>query len=820
MKKCGAILSLSVISALMIAGCGNGGGNGNGDGPGENLTPIADAGADQSVEEQVVVELDATNSRDDDGSIVTYAWSQVGIPAVALTGADTATASFTAPTTGQITVLVFRLTVTDDQGATHSDEVSVTVSPEGSVVFGLDDRPSNTTCLIPDPPAETAEIALERAFAALSFTQPVGLLQAPGVDDRWYVVEQAGVVRTFKAGDSAATIYADIQSKVTSGGERGLLGMAFHPDFPTTPYVYLSYTATNNGLRSVISRFTVTSGSLDTASEQVILDLAQPYGNHNGGQIGFGPDGYLYIGFGDGGSQGDPDNHGQNTHTLLGSMLRIDVDAATPYAIPSDNPFASSSGCGNGNGCPEIWAWGFRNPWRWSFDQSNGQLWASDVGQDAREEVSIVEKGNNYGWRCYEGNILYNGDGCGSAGNYTFPVAEYSHTEGCSITGGYVYRGSVIPALQGAYLYGDFCSGTVWGYFGSGTSPRVLLSTSHRISSFAQGNDGEMYLISFNQGQIHRVVNQASTTTGNGFPQKLSQTGCFDSSDPKIPASGLIPYDLNAPLWSDGTEKHRWFALPDDKAITIEADGDWNFPVGSVLAKEFSLAGKRIETRLLVRHDDGRWGAYSYEWDDQERDATLLTTGKTKQIAGQSWAYPSRAQCIECHTDAAIFALGPETPQLNRLYTYPSTGRTANQLTTYDKVGLFDAPLPEPAENLDALPVPTDAAKPLEARARAYLHENCSGCHRPGGIGNVTFDLRYQIPLAETGICDVQPEKGNLGVTNARLLAPGAPERSMISRRMHSLDTAQRMPPLGSSVVDSEGVGVIDDWIRSVSSCP
>ena len=370
------------------------------------------------------------------------------------------------------------------------------------------------------PPAGPSTFTLERAFPAMSFASPVAMLQAPGDNTRWFVVERGGGSADGKVivfpNDNAATppqAAEFISIPVDASGEGGLLGMAFHPNFPATPQVFLSYTRTGpdaqHPLTSVISRFTSRDGgaTLDPASEQVILTLDQPYTNHDGGNIAFDRFGNLFIGFGDGGSANDPQNNGQNVNTLLGKLLRIDVDGAPAagknYAIPADNPFAAAGGA------PEIYAWGLRNPWRWSFDRDTGRLWLADVGQDAWEEVDIVELGGNYGWNVCEGAHLRGSSApCGNAA-FTDPISEYDHFDGrCAITGGYVYRGADIPGLFGAYLFGDFCSGTIWTLREMpGAAPLVEAAVSSGLSvvSFAQSNDGEVYVVNLG-GTLHKVV--------------------------------------------------------------------------------------------------------------------------------------------------------------------------------------------------------------------------------------------------------------------------------------------------------------------------
>ncbi|WP_455365304.1 PQQ-dependent sugar dehydrogenase [Kaarinaea lacus] len=335
----------------------------------------------------------------------------------------------------------------------------------------------------------------------------VYMTQAPGDDRYWYVVEKPGRVLRFENKPDAAdaTVFVDISDRVDAGpSEAGLLGMAFHPQFRTNGYVYLSYTGHDGGLKSYISRFKSldSNESVDPGTEKRLLEVAQPYSNHNGGQIEFGPDGYLYIGWGDGGAGGDPKGHGQNTQTLLGAMLRIDVNNGNPYAIPATNPFAS-----NNNGKPEIYAWGLRNPWRWSFDRETGKLWVADVGQDNWEEVNIIHKPGNYGWNGKEGKHCYKAARCENPA-FIDPVIEYDHDAGCSVTGGYVYRGSEISALSGIYLYSDFCAGTLWGArdAGNGVYESFQLAASNlNIASFAQANNGEIYLLHI-RGEIYKIV--------------------------------------------------------------------------------------------------------------------------------------------------------------------------------------------------------------------------------------------------------------------------------------------------------------------------
>ncbi len=694
---------------------------------------------------------------------------------------------------------------------------------------GLDSRPANPSCRAWNRVSSSTQISLER-YTALTFTSPIGMLQPPGDSSRWFVVQQNGVVARFSASNpSTSSVVIDLSSRVRSGGEMGLLGMAFHPDFPQDPRVFLSYT-TGTALVSRISSFTSSDqgATLNAGSEQVLLSIDQPEENHNGGHIAFGPDGYLYIGIGDGGGAGDDHGsigNGQRLTTMLGKMLRIDVDGGAPYAVPPTNPFAQNARCpsaGRTSGeCPEIFAWGLRNPWRWSFDRSTGALWVADVGQGRYEEVSQVTLGGNYGWRCREGAHDYASgrtSGC-STSTLIDPVTEYGRDLGRSITGGYVYRGSQATGLLGRYLFADFASGRIFAWVpenASAREPTILLESGLGISSFAQGNDGELYVVDYG-GTLQRIVFSGSESVE--VPSTLSATGCVSTSDPRAPAAGLIPYKVNAPFWSDGAEKDRWLALPDGQTIAAGSDGDWQLPNGSVLMKQFRIGTRLIETRLLMRHPDGEWGGFTYEWNSAQTDAALVRGGAERDVGiAAPWIFPSEAQCLECHTSAAGRSLGLETAQLNGEHLYPSTGRTANQLVTLSHIGILTPPIAEPTTQA-ALADPYDTTAPLGERARAYLHTNCAFCHRPNGPTPSTMDLRNATALSATNTCNAAPQSGDVGLgASARLLVPGNATSSILVNRMNRRDE-HAMPPLASNQIDTAGVALITEWINSLAGC-
>lgn len=339
------------------------------------------------------------------------------------------------------------------------------------------------------------EWKLVNAFPKLEFVQPVDLQAPRDGSKRLFVVEQAGVIKVFanRADVASAATFLDIRDRLISGGEMGLLGLAFPADFGRSGLFYVNYTA-DNPLRTVVSRFKSAGGVADPASEEVLLTVPQPYRNHNGGQLQFGPDGMLYIAMGDGGAGGDPHNHGQNPRSLLGAILRIDVSGPGAYTVPPDNPFVAHA-----DWRPEIWAYGLRNPWRFSFDTATGALWAGDVGQNRLEEIDVVKKGGNHGWRRTEGTECYDPKmACRSGVELVEPVWEYGRGQGVSVTGGYVYRGKRLPALDGAYLFADFGSQRVWALHKAGGPARVELLTRGGAvpSSFGVDAEGEVFIVS------------------------------------------------------------------------------------------------------------------------------------------------------------------------------------------------------------------------------------------------------------------------------------------------------------------------------------
>jgi glucose/arabinose dehydrogenase len=394
------------------------------------------------------------------------------------------------------------------QGNTHTPAASQL--PVSTSLPATPTPPSPTSTFSASPTAfptlpDPAGYAWKPIIAGLEL--PVDIQNAGDGSGRLFIVEKPGRILILKGGELLSTPFLDISAKVGSRyTEQGLLGLAFHPNYARKGLFYVNYTDGNGN--TVIARFHVSADNPDLAdpgSEADILRVDQPYNNHNGGGLAFGPDGYLYIGLGDGGSEGDPLLTGQNLRTLLGKMLRIDVDHGTPYAIPAGNPFAK------GGGLPEIWAYGLRNPWRFSFDRLTGDLYIADVGQDAWEEINFVPSampgGMNFGWSYYEGMHPYKGQPPANA-TLTWPISVYSHAYGCAVTGGYVYRGAALPEWRGIYFFGDYCSGNIWGLIhsnGQDQPAKILFTTSAKITTFGVDEAGEIYLADYGLGELLRL---------------------------------------------------------------------------------------------------------------------------------------------------------------------------------------------------------------------------------------------------------------------------------------------------------------------------
>lgn len=726
-------------------------------------------------------------------------------------------------------------------------------SEPGTVSPSLPERPPWTTSRVvgsPDPPPPFDVV---RVFPNLKFENPLLIARVPG-SNRFIVGEQSGVLSSFADDqDAQAELFFDLPRELESidllegaEGVEAVYGLAFHPDFERNRQCFVCYTLRGSdrsqpnlkdGTR--VSRFTVSQTNpprIDPASEEIVISFLQ--GGHNGGDLHFGPDGFLYISTGDSASPNPPDplNTGQDISDLLSSILRIDVDRKDEgkhYAIPDDNPFISFE-----RARPEVWAYGFRNPWRMSFDRQTGELFVGDVGWELWEMVYRVERGGNYGWSAMEGPQPIKSDQVGPTPIHP-PLIELPHSIACSVTGGVVYRGEKFPELLGAYIFGDWETRRLWAarFEGNRTVEMPeLAGPSVRFVAFCENRDGELYFLDHETGTVHTLERSEVGEQNVAFPTTLTETGLFASVKDHKPADGVIPFEVNSHQWLDGATAEHWAAFPGRSSATLYANGkpipglvDWHsfrmhFPKDAVLMRTLSLGDRRLETQLL--HYDGlEWRAYTFAWREDQTDADLVPAeGAEMELPAlgpdRVWQFQSRGQCMSCHSNQSEYALAFLPEQLNRL---GSDGR--NQLIALTETGFLrranddDNSMP-PFDDATAaielrLADPTDERQPLDARARSYLHANCGHCHSDHGGGSVPLRLPFNLPLHELNAIGVPPTRGDLTLPDARIVTPGEPFSSTLYFRMAKFGR-DRMPHIGSEQPDEEGLELVAQWIASM----
>ena len=690
-------------------------------------------------------------------------------------------------------------------------------------------RVSWTTSRIHGLPEPPEPYKLERAFPGLSFNNPVEMVWSP-VLKKFALLEVDGKVFTFADDQEVMIPELMIDLKATLKAERAY-GLVFHPDFKKNRFVYLCYIEGEDIADGTkVSRFTVRdteSPTIDPASEKIIIKWRS--GGHNGGSLQFGLDGFLYISTGDATSPAPPDglNTGQDISDLLSSVLRIDVDnseVGNAYRVPADNPFLDIKGAR-----PEVWAYGFRNPWRMSFDKKIGDLWLGDVGWEKFEMIYKVRSGGNYGWSVTEGSQPVKPKDTRGPTPILAPTVEHPHSEARSITGGFVYHGSRLKDLAGAYIYGDYITGKIWGLRERDKWHRELADTTLSIICFAPNAEGELYVVDYG-GPIYRFVENPVPANSKPFPSKLSETGLFVDVVNLKPAPGVLPYVINAGAWHDHATVQRLVALPGKTKLGIYEttdgykgyqEGAWSFPDGAVIAKIISLemdtgdpaTTRRIETQILHRHND-QWHAVNYLWNEAQTDAVLapdegsdsLFKVKDDRAPGgvrlQSWHHASRTECMLCHNNRTGNIWSFNLAQLN----------TGKQLDRLVKSEIFEKPLPE---NRPVITDPYDIESSVDDRARAYLHVNCTHCHTRGGGGTAMFQTRIDFSLEETKLVKTTPTQGDLGIQDPYVIAPGDPYRSVLYHRMAKLGPG-RMPHFGSQIVDEKGLDLIRKWITGM----
>ena len=739
---------------------------------------------------------------------------------------------------------------------------------------------SSTVVGSPDPPLPYRAV---KAYTNLSPSFPIMVRAVPSTDQLMYITQPSAYAPTalWRVTDDPDVKTANAVKLFDTPKDGVAYDFCFHPKFAENGYVYVGWNGPGKGVRknkfSRITRYTMRTQAphtIDIATAKTIIEWESD--GHNGSVACFGIDGYLYVTSGDGTSDSDADIMGQSTDTLLAKVLRIDVNReenGKNYAIPKDNPFADGKGF-----LPETWATGTRNPWRIACDQKTGHIWIGNNGQDLWEMAHLVRPRDNYGWSVLEGSHAFYQNRKTNGLPITKPTIEHHHSEFRSLTGGLVYYGEKLPLLNGVYLYGDYSTGRIWGMKHDGVKATFhgeLASPRLQITGFGMNTRGELLICdhrSAGESGFYTLVPNAAAPPSN-FPRKLSESGLFENVPKHQMQPGVIPYSVNAPFWSDGLHKQRYIALTGDATIDYTRTRGWNFPDRTVIVKSFAIetedgnpkSRQWIETRFMTKQG-AEWFGYTYLWNDVGTDAELLPAGGTDKeftiktatgVRKQVWHYPSRAECMVCHSRAANFVLGLCELQMNKDHDYGTC--TNNQIREYEHLGLLktnytaeiDA-MPrangevkgltgkeldeyakdhsqqpdqrtaktsklfgQPPSTLKKLVDPFDPKQDLTARAKSWLHTNCSSCHIEAGGGNATIDLEFTTALDKMRLVDVKPLHHTFDLPDARLIAPSHPNRSVLLKRI-SLRGPHQMPPLSTNRVDERGVALITEWIQSM----
>jgi len=754
---------------------------------------------------------------------------------------------------------------------------------QASRPYGIGKRVPLTTSTVvgsPDPPLLYRAV---KAFPKLKINYPIAVRHQPDSDRLLFIAEISPYAPTalVRMKDDPET--AEYETLIKYDGVA--YDVTFHPDFKKNGYVYVGMNGPSSGdsasKKTRVLRYTIDRSppyALDQKSEKVIIEW--PSDGHNGGAVAFGNDGMLYVTSGDGTSDSDKNVVGQDLTKLTAKVLRIDVDNPTEgkaYSVPKDNPFVDTK-----DARPETWAYGLRNPWRITVDKKTGHIWVGNNGQDLWEQAYLIRKGENYGWSVVEGSHPFYPNRKAGPTPISKPTLEHPHSESRSLTGGIVYYGDKFPDLQGAYIYGDYSTGKIWAARHDGTKvtwQKELADTGLQITGFGVDSHGEILIADHagkDQATFYTLEAMPKDLPPSTFPKTLSASGLFKSVKGHIVEPPLIPYSVNAPLWSDGAYKERFLALPGaDSKIDFTTSRGWNFPEKTVLVKSFALemedgdpkSRRWIETRFLTKQGT-QWVGYSYAWNDEQTEGTLVETkGMDRAYAikagdglrTQSWHYPSRAECMVCHSRAANFVLGLSSLQMNKVHNYGEV--SDNQLRTLEYLGVFRVDWAEEAkakmrdearakglsdkqideymsrqtdtrmqrepvsssllafspDQYEHLVDPSDKKQDVTPRARSYLHANCAQCHVEAGGGNAQMELEFTTKLDKMRVVDVKPLHNTYGLTEARLIAPGQPDRSVLLHRLSHRE-AGFMPPLATSRVDADAVQLMNDWIKQLES--
>ncbi len=728
---------------------------------------------------------------------------------------------------------------------------------------------------------------LEDPMPNLSIVAPLRIIPFPGSSDL-LVLSKAGEIWRLSLEGQTQDLVLDIKDRAFKRGEAGTTGLVLHPRFgdPTAPdkqwaFVFYRYKPNPDEWDEIgfnrLAKFKwdSTTNSFDPDSEEILIQQYDRSTWHNGGGMFFGPDGMLYLALGD---EGNDEYQAASTQKLTGGffsgLLRIDIDNdptlshpilrqpqanANPpagwgnsysqgYSIPNDNPWLSS----DGSILEEFFAIGVRSPFSTYYDALEDKIWVSDVGSDKREEISHIEKGDNLQWPFMEGSTVSEVHDkpefvIGNEKPYYF---EYEREQGTCIIGGNVYRGELFPELNGKYLFADYTADKLMALTNTGTNSEpefetllsslggqpVDLPVDPGITGIFALENGEILItvMAEETGVLGKIYRLKAKTYVPDPPALLSELAVFADMENLEIATGIVPYTVNAPLWSDRAVKQRWIAIPNDgtfdspeERIKFKGKSEWTFPEGTVFIKHFELpltenpAGEtaRLETRFFIIGKGGIGYGLTYRWNDEGTDAELMGGGTSRDFDiyeggtfafTQTWDYPSRDQCLSCHTDNAKYALGVNTHQLNGELYYPHLGTSMNQLEYFNEINAFDENIGE-ATNYNKSYYIKDESVDLGVRIRSYLDSNCSSCHRLGGVPTTSMDLRFVMPLELQNLVNL-PTKSQASNPNQMIVEPGYHASSELWVRDASMDDG-RMPPLSRNIVDEYYIDALAEWI-------
>ncbi len=695
-----------------------------------------------------------------------------------------------------------------------------------------------STSRVSGSPESAKPYSTERVHPNLQFDQPVELL-ALGNTGKMLLLEVGGKVFTFDDRPNCTKADLALDLVPLSDNFDRALGIGVPPDFDQKHELYICYAAKPvaraDGTR--LSRFRMElndSPHIDPDSEEILLTWAS--GGHNGCAIRFDRKGLLYFSAGDGARPYPPDEYdvSQDLADLRATICRIDVndrDDGKAYAIPHDNPFVATP-----HARAEIWAYGFRNPWRFTIDPMSEKIYCGDVGWELWELIHDVQRAGNHGWSIFEGPQPIRSDIKPGPTPIIKPLFSYPHTEGLSVTGGVFYRGDALPDLKGTYLYGDFVTGLLWGLRASGDqleSNELLAETGLKIITFTEGRDREVLVVSFDGG-IYRLSKNPLANTASNFPRTLSETGLFASTTTLEPSSGVLPYEITAHAWQDGASSQFAVGIPGSGTIQLAAQQrNWQYPIGTVFAKTISQRVlvdnlpqlRRVETQILV-FEGLMWQPYTYAWNAEQTDAELVgTTGGLSDflVVGNSgksedarpWQFQSRAECRACHSNQAGGAVAFTPANIASIAGHNlDKGESSEATDLLLSCGLTEN-VPPALKQTQRMVDPADSTATLEQRARSYLAANCAHCHCRGGGGTVALDVSYTNASDSIFAIDFPATQGTFGMDQAKVIVPGDPYRSVLYYRMATSGTGH-MPKLWSCDNDSAGLALLHDWIASL----